>query len=154
GAVGGVVRDRLCGSLAGLCLCAATGARGFHLGQRPVAGADPGGDADPRGLRLALLGGSGIGEGTSLVCDQGGSRDLPVQRRVHPRRGGAGGGVAPMPVTALAATMAALGLYTVSPLVLAHSPLAGSGEERMAALLSGTLLTLFWLLYTLGSLRV
>ncbi|HEY8386904.1 MAG TPA: cytochrome c oxidase assembly protein [Porticoccaceae bacterium] len=59
-----------------------------------------------------------------------------------------------MPVTALAATMAALGLYTVSPLALAHSPLAGSGEERMAALLSGTLLTLFWLLYTLGSLRV
>ena len=52
------------------------------------------------------------------------------------------------------ATVIIVCLYGYAPAALGHSPLQEGGQERLAALVSALLLGAFWLLYTLGSLRV
>ncbi len=49
--------------------------------------------------------------------------------------------------------LAVLGLPTCSTPALAHSPIAGGGQDQLATLASAALLALLWLLYLAGSRR-
>jgi putative membrane protein len=57
-------------------------------------------------------------------------------------------------IRAVSAPLIGAGLLIVSAPAMAHSPLAGDAQERVAAWLTAALLGTFWLLFVIGSRRV